>query len=65
MAPHAPARRRKLANDLCAQAVSASGDQNLFHDFEQRAIRRRKVVDLRVIVEETCHPGLDPGSMLV
>jgi hypothetical protein len=21
-----------LADDLCAQAVSASGDQNLFHD---------------------------------
>jgi hypothetical protein len=21
-----------LANDLCAQAVSASGDQNLFHE---------------------------------
>ena len=31
MAPHAPARSRKLANDRCAQAVSASGDQNLFH----------------------------------
>ena len=32
VAPHAPARRHKLANDLCAQAVSASGDQNLFHE---------------------------------
>ena len=32
MAPHAPARRRKLADDLCAQALSASGDQNLFHE---------------------------------
>jgi hypothetical protein len=31
MAPNAPARRRKLANDLSAQAVRASGDQNLFH----------------------------------
>jgi hypothetical protein len=34
MAPHAPSRRRKLANDLGAQAVSASGDQNLFHEMK-------------------------------
>ena len=63
MAPHAPTRRRKLADDLGAQAVSASGDQNLFHECELLVVRAMMVCQEGVVME-VCHPGLDLGSML-